>query len=127
MNRFKILIIGILISYSPISFGKSPVNRILRQYLDIQQKRIGFTGVVLITKNERTIYREVIGKASFELNTPLTINSEFKIASITKSFTAMLILLASRERKLTLNDSLAIFFPNLKDTAWRKITIDQLL
>jgi len=127
MNRFKILIIGILISYSPISFGQSPVNRILRQYLDIQQKRIGFTGVVLITKNERTIYREVIGKASFELNTPLTINSEFKIASITKSFTAMLILLASRERKLTLNDSLAIFFPNLKDTAWRKITIDQLL
>jgi len=129
MNRYKILISGILIIYCLNSFGQSLINttKVLHQYLDIQQKRIGFNGVVLITKNERTLYKEVIGKASFELNTPLTINSGFKIASISKSFTAMLILLASREKKLNLNDSLVIFFPDLKDTAWRKITINQLL
>lgn len=111
------------------SFGQSSfnANKVLRQYLNIQKQRLGFNGIVLVTKNGRTIYEGVIGKASFELNTPLTINSGFKIASITKSFTAMLILLAAHERKLNLNDSLVNFFPDLKDKAWRKITINQLL
>lgn len=129
MERFKILITAILISYCPSSFGQSSINtnKILRQYLDVQQKRIGFNGVVLITKNGRTLYKEIVGKASIELNVPLSLNSEFKIASISKSFTAMLILQASRENKLNLNDSLATFFPEIKDIAWRKITIEQLL
>jgi CubicO group peptidase (beta-lactamase class C family) len=39
----------------------------------------------------------------------------------------MLVLLALHESKLNLNDSLATFFPALKEIAWRKITIEQLL
>ena len=106
---------------------KGNVSESLKHYLTIQQKRIGFNGVVLIAKNDQILNSEIIGKASFELNVPLTINSGFKIASISKTFTAMLVVMAANEGKLHLKDSLATFFPELKEPSWRKITIDQLL
>lgn len=110
-----------------VAQSSNNVAKLLNQYLNIQEKRIGFNGVVLIAKNDTVLYNEVIGKASFELNIPLTTNSKFKIASISKSFTAMLVTLAVNEGKVNLNDSLALFFPELKDSSWRRITIDQLL
>lgn len=128
MNRPVLLTFAIL-SFSMNSIAQPPNNtaKLLHQYLAIQEKRIGFNGVVLIAKNNQVLYQEVVGKASFELNSPLTINSKFKIASISKSFTAMLIMSAVQESKLNLNDSLLMFFPELKDSLWGKITIDQLL
>jgi len=129
MNRFITLFFLTLLCFPQNSVAQSfdDVAKLLNQYLTIQEKRIGFNGVVLIAKNDTVLYKKVIGKASFELNIPLTMNSKFKIASISKSFTAMLITLAVNEEKLNLNDSLALFFPELKDSLWRRITIDQLL
>ncbi|MBD1427901.1 serine hydrolase domain-containing protein [Sphingobacterium arenae] len=100
--------------------------KLLKEYLTIQQKRIGFNGVVLIAKNDTILFNEAFGKSSYENNTSLTIDSKFKIASITKSFTAMLTALAVKEGKLNFEDSLAMFYPELKDSSWRKITIEQM-
>lgn len=129
MNRFIILFFFTLLCFRQNSVAQSnnDAAKLLNRYLAIQEKRIGFNGVVLIARNDTVLYKEVIGKASFELNIPLTINSKFKIASISKSFTAMLITLAVNDGKLNLHDSLALFFPELKDPLWRRITIDQLL
>src|SRR5690606_3553269 len=128
MNRSIILFFFTLLCFRQNSVAQSTnASKLLNQYLTIQEKRIGFNGVVLIAKNDTVLYKEAIGKASFELNIPLTINSKFKIASISKSFTAMLTTLAVNEGKVNLNDSLALFFPELKDSLWRRITIDQLL
>lgn len=101
--------------------------KLLNEYLAIQQKRIGFNGVVLIAKNDTILFNKAFGKSSYENNTSLTIDSKFKIASITKSFTAMLTALAVKEGKLNFGDSLAMFYPELKDSSWRKITIEQML
>lgn len=101
--------------------------KLLNEYLAIQQKRIGFNGVVLIAKNDTILFNEAFGKASYENNTSLTLGSKFKIASITKSFTAMLTALAVKDGKLNFDDSLAMFYPQLKDSSWRKITIEQML
>jgi CubicO group peptidase (beta-lactamase class C family) len=124
MNKFKILPLLLFISfYSAAQVNTSKLN----QYIALQNKRIGFSGVVLISKNNKVIYEQAIGKSSVELDIPLTANSKFKIASISKSFTAMLVMLALKDGKLKLSDSLAMYFPDLKGNDWRKITIDQLL
>lgn len=102
-------------------------GKLLRQYLTVQEKRIGFNGVVLIGENENVLHRESIGKASFELGIPLTEGSVFRVASVTKSFTALLMVLAAQEGKLDLNDSLGKFFPELKEPQWRRITVAELL
>jgi CubicO group peptidase (beta-lactamase class C family) len=128
MYKFKILLAIVLTGSCFIGSAQSTApGKLLHQYLTIQQKRVGFNGVVLISKNNQVLYQETIGQASVELNVPLSVSSVFKIASVTKSFTAMLVVIAAQEGRLKLNDSLATYFPDLTEPSWRGITIDQLL
>ena len=109
------------------SMACSGQSELLHKYLEIQNQRISFNGVVLVTKSNQPLYQISIGKASQELDIPMSPGAVFKVASISKQFTAMLIVLAAREGKLRLDDSLTLFFPELKDTQWRKIKLNQLL
>jgi len=81
----------------------------------------------MVSANNRLICQDAVGLASKELDVPITPQSVFRIASITKQFTALLTVLAAREGKFELTDSLAGFFPELTDPTWRKITLHQLL
>lgn len=100
---------------------------LLEKYLAIQQQRMHFNGVVLVTKNNQVLHRVAIGNACYELEVPMRGEAVFKVASISKQFTAMLVVLAAREGKLRLEDSLAVFFPKLKSEVWRSISLHQLL
>ena len=96
---------------------------LLQQYLNVQHQRLGFSGVLLIAKKDSIIYQGTVGMASVELNVPIKADNKFRVASITKSFTAWLIVQAAKEGKLRLTDSLSSYIPN----RWPKITIEQLL
>lgn len=102
-------------------------SEVLHKYLDIQRQRINFNGVVLVAKHNQVLYQVHVGKASQELDVPINPAAVFRIASISKQFTATLVALAVEEGKLTLDDSLGTFFPELKDTRWQKINVHQLL
>src|SRR5919201_952825 len=56
---------------------------------------------------------------------PLTAANRFRIASITKMFTAVMILQLVEEGKLKLTDTLDKFFPQVPNA--KKITIEQML
>ncbi|SIN90539.1 serine hydrolase domain-containing protein [Chitinophaga niabensis] len=96
---------------------------LLQQYLEVQHERLGFSGVLLIAKKDSIVYQETIGMASRELNVPINKDNRFKVASVTKSFTAWLIVQAAKEGKLRLTDPLSSYIPN----RWPEITIEQLL
>lgn len=115
-------LLPILAWTQPTSFSTT-----LEEYLNVQQQRIGFAGSVLVVCQDSTWYEKHMGFASLELEVPLDENSVFRIASISKTFTAMLVALAVAEGKLSYEDSIATFFPRLPDSLWRQITIDQLL
>ena len=51
-----------------------------------------FNGVVLVTQNGKTMYKKSMGFANMDKKTPLTENSQFVIGSISKQFTAVIIL-----------------------------------
>ena len=114
----------LMLIWAAASIGQTDM---LNKYVDIQRKRLGFQGVVLITKNNKEFYRANIGKASIELDVPMNPGSVFKVASISKQFTAMLVMLAVDDGRLQLTDSLVSFFPQLKDNRWRRINLHQLL
>jgi len=66
------------------------------------------------------------GLASVELNAPATLDTVFEIGSVTKQFTATLILMLTEQNKLNLNDRIDKHLANLPET-WRGVTIHQLL
>lgn len=123
------LLVGCLLQGTNIVFGQSvsTVDESLATYIDIQNKRIGFNGIVLVSNETDIISQQVIGLASHELNLPLSYSSKFKVASITKAFTGLLIALAEQEGKLHHNTCLETYFPELHDEKWKQITILQLI
>ncbi len=72
------------------------------------------------------IYKRGYGMANLEYGIPLTSQSVFRIGSTSKQFTALCIVLLEEEDKLSLDDNLREFFPEMPDYA-ESITIRQLI
>ncbi len=71
------------------------------------------------------IWQRTVGKADLGANREVTANSRFQIASISKAFTAAVVIQLVNEQQLALTDTLDRWFPKLKDS--RFITIENLL
>ena len=66
------------------------------------------------------------GLADLENQSPVTPESNFRLASLTKQFTAMSIMLLVKENKLQLSDNITGIFPDFPDYG-KEITIQHLL
>ena len=66
---------------------------------------------VLVMDHGEVVLRCTDGVTDIESNTPITPATNFRIASVTKQFTAAAIMLLVDEGKLSLDDTLDTFFP----------------
>lgn len=84
-------------------------------------------GSLAISKNGHVIYTKAIGFASMEANEkiPASEKTKYRIGSITKMFTGVIIMQLVDEKKLSLDETLAAHFPGLPNAS--KITIGNLL
>jgi len=97
----------------------------LESYLSEKENKEGFSGVVLIIKDGKTLIKKAYGKSDIELSREMRTDSKFPICSITKMFTAICVLDLEEEKKLKLNDRLNKYFPEIKGGEY--ITIRMLL
>lgn len=84
-----------------------------------------FMGSIALRENDQIVFAKTYGYADVETNKSLDINTKLKIGSITKTFTATMIMQLIDEKKLTLETKLSAFYPNIKNAD--KITIHHLL
>lgn len=87
-----------------------------------------FSGAVAISKNGKTIFAQAYGLADREKKTPNTLQTQFRMGSMNKMFTATAILQLVQAGKIKLTDPLGQYladYPN-KDVA-TKVTIHHLL
>ncbi|MFD2937575.1 serine hydrolase domain-containing protein [Spirosoma flavum] len=131
MNRLQIFILVFICVPGFLTRSIAQIQKeqtdLIDRYLGVQQQSIGFNGTVMIAGNDSIIYRRSVGKASLELDVQFSLDPVFRIASITKQFTAMLVVLAAEEHKLALGDQLSKYYPQLGQSDWSNITIRQLL
>lgn len=85
-----------------------------------------FNGVILVSQNSKPIYKSSFGFADKNNNRMLTDSSVFYLASVSKQFTAMAIMILAEQNKLSYNDKLSSYFPEFPNYA-DSITIKQLL
>src|SRR5258706_15689706 len=91
----------------------------------MQRKRIPGLSLAIV-KDGRTVIKKHYGLANVELGVPVTDDTLYAIASITKSFTAMAIMLLVEDGRVRLDDPLAVYQPG-QPKAWAPITIRHLL
>jgi CubicO group peptidase (beta-lactamase class C family) len=85
-----------------------------------------FSGSILVAEQGRIIYERGFGKADIKNNIAFTPNTPVYLASLTKQFTAMAIMMLAEQRGLSYGDSLSKYFPEFPSYA-ANITIRNLL
>lgn len=83
-----------------------------------------FSGVVLVASNGKPIYHKAFGYRNFESKVPLDTTDIFELASVSKQFTAMVIMMLKEDGKLNYDDPLEKYLPELP---YPNITIRHLL
>ena len=81
---------------------------------------------VLVRKNGRTLLHRTYGVRELRTGTPIDAGTNFRLASCTKQFTAMAVMLLVHDRKLRYEQSLTEIFPDFPDYG-KHITIRNLL
>ena len=115
---------------SSLSQAQSTLAPELRQKIDkAAQDALAHTGVpsvsVAIVKDGAIAYVQAYGSARLDPNTPARPEMRYSIGSISKQFTATAILLLQEDGKLSVNDKVAKYLPNL--TRGNEVSIRQLL
>ncbi len=65
---------------------------------------------VLVLKNNKVVFQKGYGVSNIKNGDPIKPNSNFRLASVTKQFTAMSILLLAQKHKLSLEDPISKYF-----------------
>ena len=84
----------------------------------------GFAAVVL--KNNKVIWQKCRGLSDIARKNPITPRTNFRLASLTKQFTAMAVMILAERKKLDLGNKLTDFFHSYPAYGG-KVTIRQLL
>lgn len=79
-----------------------------------------------VTRGGKVVYEKGYGMADLERDVPITSASIFHVASISKQFTAMSILLLEQQGKLSIDDDVRKYIPELPDYG-KRITLRHLL
>jgi CubicO group peptidase (beta-lactamase class C family) len=99
------------------------IDSLLKQYYDYGQ----LNGTVLVADKGKIIYEKGFGQANMEWAIPNQTDTKFRIGSVTKQFTAALILQLVEEGKVKLDGKLSDYLPDYRKDTGSKITVHQLL
>lgn len=107
-------ITGLYVSYANAQTDKAAqINTLISG----ANKRGLFNGNILVTENNKIIYRKAIGVSDASGKTSLTEQYRFHIGSIAKEFNAMGIMILKEQGKLKLEDKVSKYLPELPSWA----------
>ncbi|MBN8880326.1 MAG: beta-lactamase family protein [Sphingobacteriales bacterium] len=123
------LLLGIILSLAIFSSASAqPLDKAkLDQLFDRLLEKNKGMGSITIAKDGKVLYTRSFGYGQITetIKAPLTDQTKYRISSITKMYTAVMIFQLIEEDKLKLSDRLDKFFPQIPNAT--KITIDQIL
>ena len=82
---------------------------------------------VLIMQGNDTVYSRCFGIADMETKAPVTLETNFCIASVSKQFSAVALLQLAEQGVLSLNDPLSKFFPEFQAQFFKRITLHHIM
>ena len=112
-------------AFPPLSGAElaQEVDRIVKHYHQEYQ----FNGTVLVSKAGEVAFKGAYGMANREWNIPHSADTRFRVGSITKQFTAALILQLVSEGRIDLEAPLSRYVPEYPAKVADRVTVHQLL
>ncbi|VEH22877.1 Penicillin-binding protein E [Chryseobacterium nakagawai] len=100
---------------------------LLEQQIDTVFKKYHFNGSIAIFKDSLPLYRKENGYSDFKRKAKINSNTIFAIGSVSKQFTAVMILLQMEQGKLNVTDKVSKYLKEFQIKEYENITIHQLL
>ncbi|MDB4869185.1 MAG: aminopeptidase [Gemmatimonadales bacterium] len=132
MRRSWVLVLGLTLTLPGIvaSQGSSgaadTTARVVDHVFDAWRGTDGPGCALGVSRNGHVVYEHGYGMANLETGTPIRPSSIFHVASVSKQFTAMAVMLLARDGKLSVDDNIRKYVPEIPDYG-TPITIRHLL
>ena len=110
----------------PAALEPAVLEKKIDELLAAHARANGFSGTVLLASQGRPLFAKGVGYANLEWQVPNTTKTKFRIGSITKQFTSMLVMQLREQGKIRLEDSVCVHVTPCP-AAWKPVTIHHLL
>jgi CubicO group peptidase (beta-lactamase class C family) len=118
-------VVLLMVLISDKSFGQTSDS--IDAYINrVMKKDLTPGAAVAVIKDGKVIKESYYGYANIEDSIPVTSQTVFEIASMSKQFTCAAILLLQEDGKISVNDKASKYLDNLPDS-WQNITVKQLM
>jgi CubicO group peptidase (beta-lactamase class C family) len=117
------LLCAALLQPTPAPAHRSAIDTVIGEYT----RAHGFDGTVMVEQRGKRVYRKNFGVADRAFNIPIKNDTRFKIASITKAFTAVLILQLYEQGKIDLDQPIKTYLPEYTGAGAETVKVHHLL
>jgi D-alanyl-D-alanine carboxypeptidase len=122
---FKKVVFLSAMCVSALAFSQQNIKQKLGNYIDSLYAHHKVSGSFAIAENGNFTFQKAVGFADAEKNSKANINTQYRVGSVTKIFTAVLMMKAVEEKKISLDQKLSEFITDIPNG--EKITLEQLL
>ncbi|CAN5509572.1 hypothetical protein BH10BAC2_BH10BAC2_37230 [soil metagenome] len=122
MRSISVLLLCTIVAAT--SFAQTPTIQQLDAAFTKLYKTSRFNGTVLYAENGKVLYKKAFGVTDHRTNQPLTAQSSFNLASVTKQFICMSILMLQEKGQLQIDDDVKKYIAELP---YDNITIRNLM
>lgn len=126
-KSIKLLVLCIMVQCCTLTLFAQDKAQQIEQLLSKYNEYGQFNGSALVAENGKVIFKKGFGFANMEWNIPNQPDTKFRLGSVTKQFTALLIVKLAEEGKLKLDVPITTYLPDYPKENGDKITIHNLL
>ncbi len=119
------IILFVINIWLPIS--AQDISTKIDEFVSLYHDKLDFNGSVLVAKKGKVVFKKGYGMANRENNIKNETETKFRIGSITKSFTAILIMQLVEQKRIDLHGKLIKYLPYYRKDNGNKVTIHHLL
>lgn len=126
-KSIKLIALFVVFQLSTLSISAQEKAKQIEQLLNKYNEYGQFNGSALVAENGKVIFKKGFGSANMEWNIPNQPDTKFRLGSISKQFTALLIVKLAEEGKLKLDVPISTYLPDYPKENGDKITTHHLL
>ena len=103
--------------------ARDSIDRLMKSYYRNGQ----FNGTILVKRDQDIVYERAFGLADRSWNIENTVDSKFLIGSVSKAYTALMVLILVDEGMIDLNATINAYIPQYGGPGHNRATIHQML
>lgn len=128
MKRANSIFIAVfIVPFMCLTLYSENVHKNIDRLMNSYYKNGQFNGTILIKNNNNIIYERAFGLANREWNIENTLDSKFLIGSVSKSYTALMVLILVDEGLIDLNATINTYIPRYEGPGKNQATLHQML